>query len=136
MRLRHIALAAGVVVGHCLLVRAGGRVVGRALLGVGDVRVSEGAGVAVVRGCAAAVGLRLRRGGEGMRLRHVGLAAGVVGLSLPARAGDRVVGRVLLGVDDARAPEAADVTVGRGRAGSSAGVGQRSDCGSGAGVSA
>ncbi|MET9791898.1 hypothetical protein [Streptomyces canus] len=61
MRLRRIAVG-GVVLGLMgVVVRAEGRAVGRALLGVGDVRVSEGAGVAVGRGrSGAAVGVRQR----------------------------------------------------------------------------
>ncbi|MFI8068378.1 hypothetical protein ACIF85_06265 [Streptomyces sp. NPDC086033] len=59
MRLRRIAMG-GVLLGLLgVAVRAEGRAVGRVLLGVGDMRVSEAAGVAVGRGRAgAAVGVR------------------------------------------------------------------------------
>lgn len=55
MRLRRIAMG-GVLLGLLgVAVRAEGRAVGRVLLGVGDMRVSEAAGVAVGRGRAGAV---------------------------------------------------------------------------------
>ncbi|KQV93020.1 hypothetical protein ASD08_19135 [Streptomyces sp. Root369] len=63
-----------------------------------------------------------------------GVVLGLMGVAV--RAEGRAVGRVLLGVSEARVSEAADVAVGRGRTAVAAGVGQRSDCGSGSGVMA
>ncbi|KUN14253.1 hypothetical protein AQI96_06545 [Streptomyces canus] len=63
-----------------------------------------------------------------------GVVLGLMGVAV--RAEGRAVGRVLLGVSEARVPEVADVAVGRGRTALAAGVGQRSDCGSGSGVKA
>ncbi|WP_406215048.1 hypothetical protein [Streptomyces canus] len=63
MRLRRIAVGSVVLGLMGVVVRAEGRAVGRALLGVGDVRVSKGAGVAVGRGRAGVgVGVRLWQG--------------------------------------------------------------------------
>ena len=72
-----------------------------------------------------------------MRLRRIAVGGAVLGLmGVAVRAEGRAVGRVLLGVREARVSEVADVVVGRGRTAVAAGVGQRSARGSGSGVRA
>ncbi|MFF7542132.1 hypothetical protein ACFZCU_00635 [Streptomyces canus] len=59
-----------------------------------------------------------------MRLRRIAVGGVVLGLmGVAVRAEGRAVGRVLLGVSEARVSEAADVAVGRGR--TAVGVGVR-----------
>lgn len=70
-----------------------------------------------------------------MRLRRIAVGGVVLGLmGVAVRAEGRAVGRVLLGVSDARVSEAEGVAAGRGRTAAVVGVPQRSVCGSGSGV--
>ncbi|WP_141758000.1 hypothetical protein [Streptomyces sp. LUP47B] len=64
-----------------------------------------------------------------MRLRRIAMGGVLLGLlGVAVRAEGRAVGRVLLGVSDARVSEAVGVAAGRGRAGAAVGVRQRSVC--------
>ena len=73
------------------------------VLGVGEDRLSGAVGVA---------GRGRVPSGRGMSTRHVGLAAGVVGLPVSARAGGRAAGRVVLGAGAARVSAAMGAAVG------------------------